>query len=152
MSKPAIVCRRSDSVNTAARIMWERDVGALPVVDETNAVIGVITDRDICMAAYTKGRRLADISIAEVCKGEIFSVGPRETIQNAETIMRQHQVRRLPVIDEHRHVLGMLSLNDIAREGQVERTQKSQEIGSDEVLQTLAAISQPTPRRARPSA
>lgn len=149
MSTPAVTCRDNDSLNTAARTMWDRDFGAIPVIDNADKVTGMLTDRDICMAAYTKGRRLGDIRISEVKNANVFSVKPSDSIQKAEKIMREHQVRRLPVVDARDQVVGLLSLNDIAREGERERSQKKKDIGSDEVLHTLAAICEPSSEETR---
>ena len=67
MSKDVASCVPSETLNEAARIMWERDCGIVPVVEsrESGKVVGVITDRDICIAAYTRGRPLAQIPIDE---------------------------------------------------------------------------------------
>lgn len=150
MSTPAVSCREGYSLSTAVRLMRDRDCGALPVVDDDDRIIGIITDRDVCMAAYTKRRLLDDLSVAEITRGDVFSVAPGDTLQRAERVMAEHQVRRLPVVDANDSVVGVLSLNDIVREGQRERSLTSKELHSDEVLQTLAQICQPSLARPRP--
>lgn len=145
MSIPATTCSEESSLDTAAKLMHARSCGTLPVVDPTGAIVGMITDRDICMAAQRTGRCLADISVAESIDGRVFSVRPKDTVQRAEELMRENRVRRLPVVDGENQVVGVLSINDIAREGQREsgRNPKYQHIKSDEVMQTLAAICEP---------
>ena len=63
MTREVQCCAVGDSLNEAARIMWESDCGVVPVVDSEHRVVGVVTDRDISMAAYTRGRTLQDVSI-----------------------------------------------------------------------------------------
>ncbi len=59
-------CAPTDSLNVAARLMWERDCGCVPVVDRDNVVVGIVTDRDICMGAYTQGCSLHLIQVQDV--------------------------------------------------------------------------------------
>jgi CBS domain-containing protein len=154
MSVPAVTCREGDSLDLAALMMCERDCGAIPVVDETDAIIGMITDRDICMAAHHTGRPLKDITVAEITSGIIFSVDSSDTVRRAEEIMSEHQGRRLPVVDARDRIVGMLSLNDIARAGQLESAQstRGRRVTSGEVLRTLAAIGEPRRRPVQASA
>ena len=154
MSVPAITCREEDFLDTAASMMRHRDCGAIPVVDATDSIIGIITDRDICMAAHTLRRRLEEITVAEITDGNVYSVSSSDTVQHAAEIMRENRVRRLPVVDERDRIIGMISLNDMAREGQREvgRRQQYREIKSDEVLHTLAEISRPDSGNASASA
>lgn len=115
MSSGVATCRPDDSVNTAARLMWEHDCGCVPVVTGDGILVGMITDRDICMAAYTQGRRLEEIKVSRVMAKAVQSIAPDDTIESALQRMAEYQVRRLPVVDHWHHVIGILSLNDIAR-------------------------------------
>ena len=72
MTANAKACTPSNSLADAARLMWDNDCGILPVVTEGGKVIGLITDRDICMAAFTKGRNLSDIAVEDVISGTTF--------------------------------------------------------------------------------
>jgi CBS-domain-containing membrane protein len=145
MSVPAVSCREDDTLHVAASKMWNRDCGALPVVTPNKTIIGIITDRDICIAACSLERRLSEISVAEITTGNVFSVSPYDSIRFAERLMRKHQVRRLPVVDEADRLIGMLSLNDIAREAQREMNHRlKKEINSEEIMQTLATICEPS--------
>ena len=96
----------------AAMQMWDGDFGVLPVLDGKK-IVGMITDRDICMAAAIKRRDPGTIGVDEVMTGQVFACSPDTDIQEALKIMRKNQVRRLPVIDAiDRRLAGMLSLND----------------------------------------
>jgi CBS domain-containing protein len=92
-------CFASDRLDRVARTMWEHDCGALPVVDRRGRTIGVVTDRDICMAAYTTGGSLDAIPVTSAASRTIHSVAPDDSIADAEAAMTMYRVRRLPVID-----------------------------------------------------
>jgi CBS domain-containing protein len=113
MTRGVKTCGPEDTLWTAAQIMWENDCGCVPVVKD-NKVVGMITDRDICMAAWTQDARLSELRVSPVCSHEPLLCSPHDTVAKAEEIMRTRQVRRLPVVDENR-LVGILSLNDIAR-------------------------------------
>jgi CBS domain-containing protein len=143
MNRPVETCTEQDSLNAAAQIMWDCDIGCLPVVNPSQQVIGIITDRDICMAAYTQGRKLKDIPVSGAMSKEVFFCGPEDTISRAEEIMRLHQVRRLPVLDTDQKLLGILSLNDLVMEAEREIASKLPDITVKEVADTLAVVYKP---------
>jgi len=118
MTKDVRACRPSHPLNCAAQILWEYDCGIVPIVDEEglDKVVGTLTDRDICMAAYTQGRNLSESQVESAMAHKVYSCGPSVTLEDAMQTMREAQVRRLPVVDEAGHLLGMISLADIARE------------------------------------
>jgi CBS domain-containing protein len=118
MTKDVRACRPSQPLNCAAQILWEYDCGIVPVVDEEglDKVVGTLTDRDICIAAYTQGRNLSESRVDSAMARKVYSCTPSATLEDAMQTMREAQVRRLPVVDEAGHLLGMISLADIARE------------------------------------
>jgi CBS domain-containing protein len=107
-------CRADDSLVHAAQLMWDTDCGAVPVVTY-DAVVGVITDRDICMASYTQGKRLGDISVESAMSKAPFSCGPDESVGAALATMGDKRVRRLPVLNENGKLLGIISISDVTR-------------------------------------
>jgi CBS domain-containing protein len=119
MSRQPRTCFPSDSLNTAAQQMWEGDCGALPVVDHAGRVVGMLTDRDICMAAYTRGQPLAEISVSSVMSASVCSCRPGDSLRSLMDTMVANQVRRVPVVDDTQHVVGIVSLSDIARLSQL---------------------------------
>ena len=133
MTRDVATCAPSDTLNRAAQLMWERDCGVIPVVDDER-VVGVLTDRDCCMAAYTKGRRLDDISVGEVMSSDVKSCSPDEAVGDVETRMSKFQIRRMPVLSDGQ-LVGILSMNDLALA--VERGMAEPEA----VVETLAHIS-----------
>lgn len=143
MTRTVRACGIEDSLETAARIMWDADCGFVPVLDEDGRVVGVVTDRDICMAALHERRPLSAIPVSHSMAKEVFSCSPHDPIAEAERLMKLKQVHRLPVTDVGGKLLGILSLNDIVLEAGRERGRGAKkEIKAEEVASTLAAISQ----------
>ena len=144
MTHKVSACNQNDSLNTAAQIMWENDCGCVPVIsaDGSGVVVGMLTDRDICMAAYTQGVTLSGTSVASAMAREVQTCEPGETIAAVLKKMKANRVRRLPVIDEDERLIGIISLNDVAREGEREREAKLKKraLKDSEIAQALGAI------------
>ena len=128
-------CRSTDSLDRAAQLMWDFDIGALPVVDDRGQLIGMITDRDICMAAYTRGETLPNIPVAHAMTTHVVSCRPDDTIKTAANLMANHKIRRIPVVDDDQRPVGVVSLNDLAI-----ATIEHREMSPLEMAGTLAAI------------
>ena len=144
MTRSVRTCGPDDSLDTAAHLMWEGDCGCVPVVDEQGQCLAMITDRDICMAAYTQGRCLGEIPVRAAMSGECHGVSPRDPLVMAERTMQEHEVRRLPVVDEHGRLVGIVSLSDITCEAAREsQTPNRADVTLDEVAVTLSAVSRP---------
>lgn len=138
MNREVATCRDQDSLNEAARLMWERDVGSLPVLNEDGRPVGMITDRDVCMAAYTQGGSLVGLRVQNAMARRVLSCAPADPVDKAEQYMREHKIRRLPVVESGR-LVGIVSLNDIAL---VASDKRRAPVSFDEVGKTLAAICQ----------
>jgi CBS domain-containing protein len=116
MTGPVVSCSGNDTLHRAAQIMWDRDCGVVPVVDAEGRAVGVVTDRDLCMAAYTRGRPLSAISVSSLLSGKLHTCVPSTSLDEAVTRMRFERVRRLVVVDPRdQRLVGMLSLADLAR-------------------------------------
>nr|WP_293385725.1 CBS domain-containing protein [Natronospirillum sp.] len=126
-----------ESLQEAAKMMWEGDCGALPVINNENRVIGMITDRDIAMAAFIQGCLLGDIPVGESMSKNLVTTGIDDDLSAAETLMQVHQLRRLPVLDRKQHLVGILSLNDIARSYYKDG---GKQVKANEVADTLASV------------
>lgn len=133
MTQPIATCHVNDPLNLAAQLMWNHDCGFLPVVNDEGVLTGVLTDRDICMAAYTQGRRLDDIPVSTAMATEVFTCAPDARLEGAEHVMRNKRVRRLVVVDTHNRPIGVLSVDDIVRSEARARP-------GDDVIGTLATI------------
>jgi CBS domain-containing protein len=114
MTKDVATCRPDEPLNRATQIMWDHDCGCVPVVDEEGKIQGMITDRDICMAAFTQGKRLDEIPIASAMSRQVHATAANDDIEYAEELMSAKRVRRIPVLDGQNQVVGILSLGDIA--------------------------------------
>jgi CBS domain-containing protein len=147
MTKNVRACMPTDTLNCAAQAMWEGDYGCVPVVDANGFVIAMLTDRDICMAAYTKGKLLCEIPVCAAMSTELFACKAEDSVEVAEAMMRRHQVRRLPVTDFSGRLVGVLSLNDVGKH--IEQRQQDQHDGLSPyaIAQTLAAIGSPPSTR-----
>ena len=137
MSSPVSTCSPEDTLEDAARLLWENDCGILPVVDHNGQLGSTITDRDICMAAYTQGVRLADAHVADSMSRQLVTCLADDPIASATGIMAANRVRRLPVVDADGKLCGVLSLNDLAT-----KAAKDKSVGR-EILKVLAAVCQP---------
>jgi len=91
-----VKCRATFStLNSAAQTMWDNDVGCVPIVDKDGYVVRMLTDRDICIAAYVQGISLKEALVSSAMSKQVFSRGPEEDIATAAKLMREQQVRRL---------------------------------------------------------
>lgn len=108
-------CTPEASLAEVARILWEQDCGVVPVATDGGKVVGMITDRDVCMAVYTQGKTADRISVSTAMSRRIFSCSPEDTIFQALETIGSQRVRRLPVLNEEGRLLGIVSLSDIAR-------------------------------------
>jgi CBS domain-containing protein len=108
-------CFMSDNLATAAQLMWDHDCGCVPVFNKQARVVGMITDRDICMAAFFQGVPISGIKVSAVMSRQLFDCTSDDDLSAAETIMREKKVRRLPVLNQEGRLVGLLSLSDIAR-------------------------------------
>lgn len=115
MTRNVRSCRPETRLNEAAHAMWTADCGVLPVLDAEEKVVGVITDRDLCMGAYTRGRPLAELTVGDSMARQAITCRATEPIEQAIRLMADHQVRRLPVVDGRGKLAGMLSQNDVVR-------------------------------------
>ncbi len=116
MTRHVTTCLATDSLNRAAQIMWERRCGSVPIVDGSERVVGMVTDRDVSMAAYTQGRRLDDIAITLAMSHPVWTCPASATAEEAESLMMAHGVHRLAVVDTEGRLAGVVSLDDIARQ------------------------------------
>jgi CBS domain-containing protein len=146
MCKTVRSCSVNDSLDRAASIMWDLDCGCVPVVEAGNGgghVIGMITDRDICMSAYSSGKNLKELRVEQAMARDICACRPYDSIAEAEEQMRRAQVRRLVVIDGSGQLQGLVSLADLVRAVTPKQGRKKQEISELEISGTLATICQP---------
>lgn len=138
MSKSPRCCTPGDTLSTAARILWEQDLGALPVVDHAGALVGMITDRDLCMAAYTSGLPLHASTVGRHMSKTVFSIGAKADAAKVVELMKARQVRRVPVV-ENGKLVGLVTLSDLARTAG--KNGKLKGLAFDAVVDALCSVS-----------
>lgn len=138
MTSPVVTCAADRYLNEAARVMWDEDCGAVPLVDADGRLVGIVTDRDICMAAYTQGRRLEDIPLHATMASNVLVCHIDDSVETAEQLMREGQVRRVPVIDNDGRPVGMISMADLAQ-----ALAKGKALTGRGLVETVSAISVP---------
>lgn len=142
MDRDVRSCTCGDNLETVARILWEGDCGIVPVLSSKGHLEGVVTDRDLCMAAYTQGLPLRSIGVDRVMARALFTCTPEDSVESALRTMGARQVRRLPVIDERGQSVGILSLTEVCRAA------ARGEVDPSAIVAALAAIGQPrVPKR-----
>lgn len=138
MSRPVFACGPDDTLNAAARLMWDHDCGVVVVVDDGGRLVGMLTDRDICMAAYTRGQPLSEIAVRLAMSTEVEACQTTDSIASVEQKMANRQVRRIPVVDGSGQPIGVVSLNDLALAAAREGPSRAADLGG--VAKTLAAV------------
>lgn len=139
MRRPAAFCAPDMNLAAAIELLVKNRCGCLPVVGEGGNVIGVITDRDICVALGTRGQRPAQIPVWEAMQHKLFTCSPEDDIHCALRSMRRDKVRRLPVIDRRGVLEGILCMDDIAQKAQADAGRDA--ISFEDVVNTYQAIS-----------
>ena len=135
MTPEVHTCRLDSNLSMVAMQMWDGDFGVVPV-ENAGRIVGMITDRDICMAAAIKHRDPAEIQVEEVISGQVHSCAPDADIREALKTMERNKVRRLPVIDAGK-LVGVLSLNDVVQKAQ---NDGKAELNAQDVENTLKTI------------
>ena len=111
----------SNSVVDAARIMKQEDAGVVPVT-ENGRLTGMVTDRDIAIRVVAEGKDPQATTVREVASTDLVTVDPQQDLDEALRLMAQHQVRRLPVVEEDGRLVGVVAQADVAREGDDTKT------------------------------
>ena len=139
MTQNVRTCSPDDSLEQAAHVMWDADVGCLVVTDENQAPVGMITDRDIAMAAYTQGVALRDARVSSAMAREVATCSPDTSLRDVEHKMQTAQIRRLPVVAANGKLAGIVTLGDIARNAQSSPLRVTELPG---LARTLASITE----------
>jgi CBS domain-containing protein len=145
MTKDPTCCVPSDSAQRAAVIMREADAGVVPVVEneQSQKLVGIVTDRDLCMNVVAEGRDPKTTRVEQCMTSRVVSCGPNDAVQKATELMKENQIRRVPVVDDQGRVQGIVALGDVAERGDVKPT---------ETDQTLKKVSAPTREPSKPRA
>jgi signal-transduction protein with cAMP-binding, CBS, and nucleotidyltransferase domain len=107
--------RIGSTLAEAAAKMKQQDAGAMVVIDESRKVVGIVTDRDIAIRAVAEGRDVTTTKVGDVASKDLQTLSPSDSVEDAVRLMRQRDIRRLPVVEDGRAV-GIVSIGDLARE------------------------------------
>ena len=114
MADEMVTCDLNESLENIAYKMWNGDLGAVPVLNEYGMPVGMITDRDICMALALRHSHAAHLHARDLLHGRFVSCSPKWEIKQALKLMAQEKIRRLPVVNGDGHIMGLVSLGDLA--------------------------------------
>jgi len=134
------VCTTTTNLAEAASFMWDYDCGIIPVVADEGRVVGLITDRDICIAGATNNRHLSNIAVEEIMTGQVYSCAPEDDVDKALDTMQQCKVRRLPVIAADGTLEGILSINDVTLNAKETADKKVPGISFSDLVETYKAL------------
>jgi len=140
MQKDVKYCPPEATVAEVAKLMATNDFGVVPIVDAQHRVVGMVTDRDICLEVGTKERLASHVAVREIMKRKVFGCGPDEDIHAAMKLMQNRKVRRLPVLDEGGRLCGILSIDDVVRYVEKAAGPEAPELTDVEVVDTFKAI------------
>ncbi len=135
-------CQPESNLGSATELMWNANCGFLPVQSADGKVIGVITDRDICIALGTRNCPAGEVSVGQVMSGKLYSCAPDDDIHTALQTMMEAKIRRLPVMAQNGTLVGVLSMDDILFRAEPRSPGKEPELSSDEVVRTFRSIAQ----------
>jgi CBS domain-containing protein len=138
MTKDPVYCLPSDAVARAAQLMKKENIGPIPVIknERTKKLVGIVTDRDLALKVVADGRDPKVTKVEEVMTREVVTCRPEDDLQKALDAMLEHQLRRIPVVEDGNKLVGIIAQADVAT--RVNQPQKTAE--------TVKGISQSSTR------
>jgi CBS domain-containing protein len=130
-------CAPGTSLSAAARIMLNRDCGIVPVADAQQKLLGVITDRDVCIAVATKFQSPDEIPVRDVMTTKVHMCLPDDDARTALNLMKNHAIRRVPVVLAGGRLAGLISLDDLVLRAD---SHKGAAVSDRDVLDALRSI------------
>jgi CBS domain-containing protein len=145
MTKDPTCCVATDSAQRAAAIMRDGDIGIVPVIDneQHRALVGVVTDRDLCVSVVAEGRDPGAVPVEACMTTQVVSCTPGDAVAKATELMKENQIRRIPVVDEQGVLQGIVAMADLVERADVKTT---------ETHDTLRRVSRPTGEASKPRA
>jgi CBS domain-containing protein len=146
MRAPPVCCGPGDSLGRAAQLMWEQDVGLVVVVDADGKPLHVVTDRDVCMGAYTQGVSLWQTSVPSLSPAPVVVCPEGAGVVEARRLMQEHGLRRIPVVNASGTVVGVVGIGDLVREATANATKtRARGLTAAQLAQTLTAVYEDVP-------
>lgn len=140
MMRTPAYCSPETNLGSAVQLLWERDCGFLPIVDAKRKLIGVVTDRDLCVALGTRCQTAGRITVGEVATGKVYSCKEKDEIHTALETMAKRRVRRLPVVNEEGVLQGILSMDNVVLHTESSGFGHKAELSNEDVVNTLRQI------------
>ena len=122
----------NSTIKDCAKLMMDNHIGCVPICDDSQKVVGVVTDRDIILRTIACDKDVKTTPVSDIMSCNVCCCTPNTDINEAEKMMSQNQIRRIPVCDCNNHVVGILTLGDLA--------QNDKELGKQEVCTTISNI------------
>lgn len=145
MTRRVVAARADTELAHVARLMWDNDCGSVPVVDAEDKVVGILTDRDLCMGANFSGRALRELRAASCMASEVVTCRPGDSVASVAKLMGTKKVRRVPVTDAAGRLLGLVSVGDILNAATRSAAKEREQLQAA-LVEALSAICAREPR------
>lgn len=132
MCENVCCAKPEDKINNVAKVMCNNHIGCVPVCDNNNCICGIVTDRDIILRAIACGKDINNTTVEDIMNKNVCTCSQDDDMTNAQSKMASNQIRRLPVCDDKNHVVGILTIGDLAH--------NNTELGKAEVCTTIENI------------
>jgi CBS domain-containing protein len=128
MTKNPICCLSNDNVMRAARLMKDKDIGSIPVIENelTRKLVGIVTDRDLALEIVAEGHNPSTINVEDVMTRSIVTCHAEDDLDKALEAMSQHQLRRIPIVDSQNRIVGIIAQADVAT--RIDQPEKTAEV------------------------
>ena len=131
MCKDVVYLKGDSTVTDCAKLMQDKHVGCIPVCDEAKKVVGIVTDRDIILRTIACDKDVTTTPLSEIMTTKVYICHEEDEIDEAEDIMVEEQIRRLPVLNENGEISGMLTVGNLC---------ECEEIDTEEIGETMEDI------------
>jgi len=132
-------CSTEDSLMKCAETMLRLDCGVVPIVDDEGRVVGMLTDRDLCLAIVARNRKASDVKTKDLIRGEVIFCAANDKIETALRKLRRNQIKRIVVVGENERFIGIVSVSDILLGVRKDKKLKKK------IYATLKAVAKPCP-------
>lgn len=150
MTRRVVAARADTDLGHVARLMWDNDCGSVPVVDAEDKVVGILTDRDLCMGANFAGRALRELGAASCMAGEVTTCLATDSVASVAKLMGTKRVRRIPVTDAAGRLVGLVSVGDLLNSAARAKAKHKKEIHAALLVALTAICDRPVREEVKP--
>lgn len=151
MTRRVVAARADTDLSHIARLMWDNDCGAVPVVDAEDKVVGILTDRDVCMGANFSGRALRELKAASTMASDLATCLPGDSVTAVAKLMGAKKVRRVPVTDESGRLVGLVSVGDLLGAAARAKSKEKKELQAALLMALTAICERPSREEVAPA-